>query len=69
MVRTEELGKIITQSGKKKGYLAGRLGMSIQTFRKKCCNKADFTAAQIKILCDELSITDPETILEIFFAN
>lgn len=51
------LEEAITASGKKKGYLADRLGMTRQTFSKKIQDPSSFTNLQTEILCDELSIT------------
>lgn len=57
MVNTQLLESRIEQSGKRKSYLAEKLGLSVQSFRLKCINKYDFTMSQVNILCKELGIT------------
>lgn len=69
MTNTELLESWIAKSGKKKAYLADKVGLSRAGFRNCCINRAEFTANQIQILCDELGIkklTDREAI---FFAK
>lgn len=68
MTDTEKLQEKIDDSGKKKGYLAEKVGLSRAGFRNCETNKAEFTARQINILCDELYITDLEEKEAIFFA-
>ena len=59
----------ITKSGKKKGYLAEKCGLSRQGF-KNCVNgDAFFNALHIKTLCSELNITSLEEKELIFFAQ
>lgn len=67
MVDTQELEKRIVQSGKKKGYLADKLGISRMYFRYKIINKAPFNNDETDILCDELSITKLTDKEKIFF--
>ena len=69
MTNTELLEQKITESGKKKGYLASKLGLSSTGFRNLLTNKAEFKAGQIQILCDELNITSLKERQAIFFAN
>ena len=69
MVNTELLEKKIADCGKKKGFLAMRCNLSRAGFRNCEINKAQFTYAQVKILCIELSITDPDEEKAIFYAN
>lgn len=57
MVNTQLLESRIEKSGKRKSYLAEKLGLSVQSFRLKCINKYDFTMSQVNILCKELGIT------------
>ena len=59
----------IQQSGKKKGYLAAKLGMTLATFRSYCTNKYEFRASHIDILCEELYIYTLEERHAVFFAN
>lgn len=69
MTNTELLEIKIAISGKKKGYLAKKLGLSRAGFRNCVTNKAEFTASHIKILCDELGITSHKEQQAIFFAE
>lgn len=57
MTNTQYLEEWISESGKKKEYLSDKLGISRQALRMKIINQTDFTAKEIKILCDELGIT------------
>lgn len=58
----------IRESGKKKSYLAAKLGVSRAGFRNLCLGKSQFRTGQVKILCEELNIVDNEEKLSIFFA-
>lgn len=69
MTNTEKLEAKIAQSGKKKGYLAEKLGLSAQHFRNCVTNKSEFRASHIQILCEELHITDLKEKQAIFFAQ
>lgn len=51
------LEECIVSSGKKKGYLADKLGVTRPTFNKKCKDPSSFTNLQATILCEELNIT------------
>lgn len=68
MTNVELLGEKIRKSGKKKSYLAERLGISRAGFRNLCLGKSQFRTGQVQILCEELNIVDPEEKLSIFFA-
>lgn len=68
MTNTELLEAKIAESGKKKGYLAEKVGLTPAGFRNCCVNKAEFKASQIQILCDELNITSLKEKNDIFFA-
>ena len=57
MGNPQHLDKFISDSGKKKGYLANRLGVTRQTFSKKVQDPSSFTNLQTEILCAELNIT------------
>lgn len=61
------LAKKIKESGKKKCYLADKLGVSKQGFANLCSGKTQFRTEQVKIMCEELSITDLEEKEAIFF--
>lgn len=69
MVDTELLERKIEQSGKKKGYLAKCCNLSRAGFRNCELNKACFTYAQVRVLCLELGITEPEEEKSIFFVE
>lgn len=57
MGNPQYLEEVIDNSGKKKGYLAEKIGVTRQTFTKKCKDPSSFTNLQATILCDELGIT------------
>lgn len=59
----------IVKSGKKKGYLAEKCGLSRMGFLNCIKGVALFNTSQIKILCEELNITSLEEKEAIFFAN
>lgn len=67
MVNTQMLEDIIKASGIKKGYLADKLGISVQNFKLKCDNKSDFRTNEVAILCSELGITKLTDKEKIFF--
>lgn len=69
MTNTVLLEKKIQESGKKKGYLATKVGMTLATFRNYCTGKYEFRTSHINILCDELYITDLNERELIFFAK
>ena len=65
MTNTALLEEFIQKSGKKKMYLAEKVGLSSAGFRNCCINKAEFTTSQVSILCNELGIsrlTDKEAV-------
>jgi len=68
MTNTALLEEYITKSGKKKKYLAEKVGLSLAGFRNCCINKAEFTASQIQILCEELNIRTLKERQAVFFA-
>lgn len=67
MTDTQYLEKLIVESGKKKSYLAEKIGCSRQYFRMKCNNEAPFTVVEVNILCKELNITKLSEKEKIFF--
>ncbi len=69
MTNTELLEAKIAKSGKKKGYLAQKVGLTPQGFRNCVRNKSEFRASQIQTLCDELGITTAKEKEAIFFAQ
>lgn len=68
MTNVKLLDKKIKDSGKKKKYLAEKLGVSREGFRNLCRGKSQFRTGQVQILCEELNVTDAEEKMEIFFA-
>lgn len=67
MTDTQYLEELIKKSGKKKEYLAEKIGCSRQYFRMKCNNEAPFTVVEVNILCEELNITKLSEKEKIFF--
>lgn len=69
MTNTELLEYWIKKSGKKKKFLAEKVGLSMAGFRNCCINKAEFKAGQIRILCYELGITNLEDKEAVFYCH
>lgn len=69
MTNTELLEQWIEKSGKKKIYLAEKVGLSPAGFRNCCINKAEFKTSQVNILCDELGITKLTDKEAVFYAR
>ena len=69
MNNTELLERKIAESGKKRIFLAEKVGLSYAGFRNCVTNKAEFKATQIDILCNELGITSLKEKENIFFAK
>lgn len=67
MVNSELLEQKIVHSGKTKSYLSNKIGITLQTFKKKCTNNADFFLSEVDILCTELDIKKPTEKEKIFF--
>lgn len=57
----------IQKSGKKKNYLAEKIGLTPQGFRNCIANRSEFKTGQIQTLCRELNISTEEMVT-IFFA-
>lgn len=68
MNNTQLLEQKIAESGKRRNYLAEKVGLSYAGFRNCVTNKAEFKASQIDILCAELGITSLKEKQAIFFA-
>lgn len=68
MTNKKLLEKKIEESGKKKSYLAKKVGLSQMGFYNCLNNKAEFNAKHIKILCVELNVTSLKEKDSIFFA-
>ena len=69
MTNTELLEQWIQKSGKKKTFLAEKVGLSLAGFRNCCINKAEFKVGQVQTLCDELNITSLKDKESIFFVS
>ena len=69
MTDTKELNRIIHESGLTKSYIANKLGISLYSFQLKRENKRQFTAEQIKTLCELLNIRSLKEKERIFFAS
>lgn len=67
MVNSELLEKKIIESGKTKSFLSQKLGVTIQTFKRKCTNNADFFLSEVDILCTELNVKNLTEKERIFF--
>jgi hypothetical protein len=68
MTDRQLLEQKIAESGKKKGYLAEKCGLSRQGFMNCVKGDAMFNTSHIKILCSELNITSLKEKEAIFFA-
>lgn len=68
MTNVELLRAKIEQSGKKKGYLAEKCGLSYAAFNRRVSGAVEFTSSEIQALCVELGITDWAEKEAIFFA-
>ena len=69
MVDTQELENRIKLSGKKKQYLADKIGCSRQYLTMKIKNEVDFDLREVAILCNELNISTLSDKERIFFAK
>ena len=69
MTNTELLNRKIADSGKKRGYLACKCGLSRTWFNMCVNNLAEFKTSHVKILCYELNITDLAEKEAIFYAT
>lgn len=67
MVDTKLLEEEIRKSGKRKGFLAEKIGCSTPSFRARVHGKYDFKVDEVNALCQELNITDPNVMMKIFF--
>lgn len=56
MVDTQLLEDYIAKSGKTKSYLSNKMGITIQTLRKKSTNQYDFKMGEVDILCSEIGV-------------
>ena len=69
MVDTQYINEVIKNSGKKKSYLADKIGCSRQSFSAKLRNRSQFTTDNVAILCNELNISKLTDKEKIFFTK
>lgn len=69
MVNTPYLEEKIKLSGKKKQFLADKIGCTRQYLMMKVRNKAEFNLKEVAILCSELGIVTMKEKDAIFFAR
>lgn len=69
MVNSALLEAKIIESGKTKSFLSHKIGITLQTFKKKCTNNAGFYLSEVDILCTELDIKTLKEKEQIFFAK
>lgn len=69
MVNTQLLDEVIRQSGKSKSFLAGKCGITLQSFRLKRINRNRFNTDEVDVLCNELNIKSLRDKERIFFAK
>ena len=69
MLNAEKLRNKIKESGKKKGYIAEKVGLSRQGFKNCLDGVAFFNTSHISVLCKELNITTLKERNDIFFAD
>lgn len=68
MLNKEKLEEKISESGKKYNYLAKKIGITEQSFKRKRKGMTNFTIPEVDALCKELGITDGKELQAIFFA-
>ncbi|MGD6877872.1 helix-turn-helix domain-containing protein [Bacillus infantis] len=68
MTNTSLLRNKIDGSGLKLKFIADKMGISYYTLQKKINNVTEFTASEIDMLCNILSIDSLEERQSIFFA-
>ena len=66
MVNTVELKKALLDVGLSQKKLAEKANISPNSLNRKINNRSEFNAAEITILCECLSISDPARKCEIF---
>ena len=69
MTRTEELRKLLGDSGLKLGYVAEKLRITRQALAMKIENQTEFKPSEILQLCEMLGISNLEDRERIFFAQ
>jgi len=68
MVRTDELTRLIDESGLKKEYICNWCGITRHALRNKILGKSEFKASEMEILKNVLRL-DNDQFARIFFAN
>lgn len=68
MINTAELNQAMQNSGLKKSAVAGRMGLTVQTFTRKIKGEAEFTVSQAQELSEILDL-NPGQRQRIFFAK
>ncbi|NLC41167.1 MAG: hypothetical protein GX763_09665 [Clostridiaceae bacterium] len=61
MINVTELSEAIKGSGKKRSYLAEKLGIGQASFYNKAYGLTEFTAREMLILSEELNLNDQES--------
>lgn len=69
MTNSNELRRVIQESGLKLQFLAKELGLSRYGFQKKLDGKSEFKASEIERLCQLLRLEDLQIRQNIFFAK
>ena len=69
MTNTEKLENLIKARGITKKHLAERVGLSYYGLALKLKGASEFKSREIVGLCQELEITDPVEICDIFFGS
>lgn len=69
MTNTKLLNELIENSGLKKVFIAGKLGLTPVGLYNCITGKSEFKASQINMMCDLLGIEDLELKEAVFFAD
>lgn len=60
MADVVRLNELVEQSGLKKTFIAGKIGISYQGYCKKMSGKSEFLASEIAVLKDLLRLSDKD---------
>lgn len=69
MTNTDELCKLIDNSGFKMKFIAEKVGLTYQGLKNKVEGKTEFTTSEVKSLCELLRISSLKEKERIFFAG
>lgn len=69
MTNTEELRRIIKESGLKLEYIAEQLGITRFSLSKKIENVTEFKTSEVQKMCEVLQISDSSMKEALFFAS